>query len=98
MLLQVETVKFALDWQRQLATEGGRSAITAFYKSAFVTSSAYAEEFAGLSDAAAKTKFAQLQRLYRKWCAGAWQAVTARNHLLKLYNMVCRMSILPFLI
>lgn len=88
VLLQIETVKFALDWQRRLSAEGGRTFITAFYKTAFIANSPYADEFRGLGEAATEAKLAQLKKPYTKWRSGAWKVVTARNRLLKLYNMV----------
>ncbi|EPT01930.1 hypothetical protein FOMPIDRAFT_1119361, partial [Fomitopsis schrenkii] len=58
-----------------------------FYRNAFMQDPEFAHRFVGLTEDAGKTKLSQLSRDFAKWRNRAGQLVSARNRLLKLYNM-----------
>ncbi|KZT72864.1 hypothetical protein DAEQUDRAFT_550516 [Daedalea quercina L-15889] len=88
VLLQIETVKFAIDWEARRALPGGKKWIGAFFKLMFMQDPSYADAFAGLTERQAEKRFTELKEVYSKWRNKAGHVVTARNRLLKLYNTV----------
>lgn len=88
VLLQIEAVKFAMDWQYVLSAKGGRKFISAFYKTAFMEESSFSHHFHGLTDDEIVHKFKTLKAVFQQWRRSAGQVVTARNRLLRLYGTV----------
>ncbi|EPS93627.1 hypothetical protein FOMPIDRAFT_1079522, partial [Fomitopsis schrenkii] len=85
VLIQIETVKFALDWQAHLAADGGRKVISTFYRSAFMQDPEFTHHFVSLTEDAAKAKLSQLSRDFAKWRNRTGPLVSARNRRLRLY-------------
>ncbi|TFY55391.1 hypothetical protein EVJ58_g8282 [Rhodofomes roseus] len=86
VLRQIETIKFAVDWQARGALPGGKKWISDFYKATFMQDPSFATEFQGLTEGAIKQKLQQLEPVFAKWRSSAGHTVTARNRLLKMYN------------
>ncbi|KAH9931909.1 uncharacterized protein B0H18DRAFT_988571 [Fomitopsis serialis] len=87
VLRQIETIKFALDWQDRGALPGGKKWISDFYKTAFIEDPAFVDEFQGITENAIKVKLRELEEPFKRWRNSARHTVTARNRLLRLYNM-----------
>ena len=88
ILLQIETIKFASEWQDQISSKGSRKSTSAFYKAAFICDSDFAHHFHGLVEPAVESKLKELTSDYNKWRNKVGKVVTARNRLLRLYDMV----------
>jgi len=85
ILLQIEAIKFASDWQARHATPGGKKAISAFYHRAFMREPAYAGHFTGLTELGASKRLEELQDDYKPWRNATGHIITARNRLLRLF-------------
>ena len=90
----METIKFATEWQEHLSGKGVRKRITAFYRMAFMRDSDFSYHFEGLTESAVESKLKELTSEYNQWRNKIGRVVTARNRLLRLYDMV---GCLPFI-
>ncbi|KAL6306784.1 hypothetical protein BKA93DRAFT_139265 [Sparassis latifolia] len=86
ILSQIETIKFARDWQARSFQAGGKAWVSKFYASVFQDDPKYKPGFDGLTWEARETRLEALDAEFKKWKRDNEHIVTARNRLLKLYN------------
>ncbi|KAH9919027.1 uncharacterized protein B0H18DRAFT_1029452 [Fomitopsis serialis] len=86
ILLQIDTIKFATDWQARQQLPRGKKWTTTFFRTSFMQDPAFSHEFLGLTENAANARFALLSPQFKTWRNSARLTISSRNRLLKMYN------------
>jgi hypothetical protein len=86
LLYQIETIKFAVDWEKRGSGAGGKNWKSKWYKTAFQLT--HANAFDNLTRLEKEEKMSDMAAQYAKWVRDNEDAVTARNRLVTMYTKV----------
>jgi hypothetical protein len=86
LLYQIETIKFAVDWEKWGSGAGGKNWKSKWYKTVFQLT--HANAFDNLTRLEKEEKMSNMAAQYTKWVCDNEDAVTARNRLVTMYTKV----------